>query len=155
MRPRTPAASSRPRRLPRPSPAMAVALVALFVALGGSAFAAGHYLITSTRQISPRVLHRLKGDRGPRGLSGAQGPGGPQGPVGPVGPAGPVGSHAPLASGQSESGTFGAGGGSERGAAAPHETPEPSSASPPSSSPPSSSSPPTSGPPTGGVSPGG
>jgi hypothetical protein len=100
---------------------MAVALLALFVALGGSAFAAGHYLISSTRQISPKVLRKLKGNRGPRGLTGpqgvqgAQGVRGPQGPIGPQGPPAPGSSQTPLPSGQSESGTFGAGGGYDAG----------------------------------------
>jgi hypothetical protein len=38
-----------------------VALVALFVALGGTAVAARHYLITSTSQIKPSVLKLLRG----------------------------------------------------------------------------------------------
>jgi hypothetical protein len=97
---------------------MAVALLALFIALSGSAFAAGHYLITSTHQISPKVLNKLRGTRGPRGLGGLQGPAGPQGPQGPAGPQGNPGPATPqevLASGKSESGTFGAGGGWDAG----------------------------------------
>jgi hypothetical protein len=65
----------------RPSPSAAIAVLALFVALGGSAFAAKSYVITRPGQIKPSVLRRL---RGPRGPVGPQGPGGPQGPVGPV-----------------------------------------------------------------------
>ena len=68
-----------------PSPAMAVALLALFLALGGSAFAAKHYLLSSTKQISPKVLKSLKGKTGPRGLTGTTGPQGPQGPQGSQG----------------------------------------------------------------------
>lgn len=67
----------------RPSPAMAIALLALFVTLGGSAFAAKSYLITSPSQIKPSVIKRLKGKRGPVGPQGPQGPAGAQGPAGP------------------------------------------------------------------------
>jgi hypothetical protein len=77
----------------RPSPAVLIASLALFVALGGSAVAARHFLITSTRQIKPSVLHALRGAagaRGPSGPAGAQGAPGPAGPQGPAGPAGPV-----------------------------------------------------------------
>jgi hypothetical protein len=75
--------------LRRPSPASVIACLALFFALGGSALAARHYLISSTAQIKPSVLAKLKGGRGPGGPSGASGPQGPQGPGGPQGPAGP------------------------------------------------------------------
>jgi hypothetical protein len=61
---------------------MIVATLALAAALGGTAVAASHYLITSTSQISPKVLKRLHGARGPEGWEGAQGPMGPQGPAG-------------------------------------------------------------------------
>jgi hypothetical protein len=53
----------------------------------GGAFAA-KYLITSTKQISPSVLKKLKGAAGPAGAPGAPGA---QGPAGPAGPAGVVG----------------------------------------------------------------
>jgi hypothetical protein len=52
---------------------MVVALIALFVALGGTGIAARHYLITSTGQIKPSVLRVLRGRAGPQG---------PQGPAG-------------------------------------------------------------------------
>jgi hypothetical protein len=45
----------------KPSPAMIVALIALFFAIGGSAFAASHYLITSTAQIKPSVVRAIRG----------------------------------------------------------------------------------------------
>ena len=48
-------------RARRPSPSLIVALLALFVALGGTAIAAGRYLITSTSQIRPSVLAQLGG----------------------------------------------------------------------------------------------
>jgi hypothetical protein len=63
----------------RVSPAMAVACVALFFALAGTGLAASRYLITSSSQIKPSVLHALHGQRGPVG---------PAGPAGVAGPAG-------------------------------------------------------------------
>jgi hypothetical protein len=78
----------------KPSLGGIVAVVALFVALGGSAVAANHYLITKTSQIKPSVLSKLKGKAGatgPAGSQGPQGPGGPQGAGGPQGPQGPSG----------------------------------------------------------------
>jgi hypothetical protein len=59
------------------------ATLALFFALGGTAVAAKHYLITSTSQIKPNVLNQLHGKAGP---PGPVGPGGPQGPAGPAAP---------------------------------------------------------------------
>jgi hypothetical protein len=79
--------------LRKPSPAAVVAIVALFVALGGTAVAAHRFLITSTHQIKPSVLRELKGasgHRGPAGPAGPQGPSGSQGSQGPQGPPGPV-----------------------------------------------------------------
>jgi hypothetical protein len=67
----------------RPSPATVLSAVALFFALGGTAIAAHHYLITSTNQIKPNVLKKLKGNAG---QNGAPGPVGPQGAAGPAGP---------------------------------------------------------------------
>ena len=63
-------------------------IFALVLAMSGGAFAAGKYLITSTKQISPKVLKDLKGKAGANGAAGAQGPAGPVGPAGPAGPAG-------------------------------------------------------------------
>ena len=45
--------------LRRPSPSAAIATLALFFALGGTAIAARHYLVTSTSQIKPSVLSAL------------------------------------------------------------------------------------------------
>jgi hypothetical protein len=59
--------------------------LALFFAISGGAMAAGHYLITSTKQISPKVLKALKGAAGPSGAPGAAGVTGAQGPAGPAG----------------------------------------------------------------------
>ena len=97
-------------RVRRPSPALAVACLALFVAVGGTATAAG-VLITSSKQIKPGVIdasdlsskarNQLKGAVGPAGPAGAPGatvlgsPGtaGPAGPTGPAGPAGAAGTN--------------------------------------------------------------
>jgi hypothetical protein len=77
--------------LRKPSPGTAIALLALFIAMGGTAIAAHHYLITSTKQIKPSVLKSLKktGPAGPAGPAGPQGPGGPGGAAGATGPQGP------------------------------------------------------------------
>ena len=68
-----------------------VATLALMFAMGGSAIAAKHYLVNSTKQINPKVLRKLKGARGARGANGLAGANGTQGPVGPGGPIGPKG----------------------------------------------------------------
>lgn len=84
----------------KPTPAAVIATVALVLALGGTAVAASHYIITSTSQIKPSVLRALRagvrtkgstglaGARGPAGATGAQGLAGAQGLPGPAGPAG-------------------------------------------------------------------
>jgi hypothetical protein len=68
-----------------------VAVLALVFAMTGGAYAANHFLITSTKQISPKVLKALKGKPGANGANGAQGPAGPAGATGPGGPQGPPG----------------------------------------------------------------
>jgi hypothetical protein len=73
------------------NPTSLVAIAALVLALSGGAWAAQRYLITSTKQISPKVLKALKGKRGANGVNGAPGPAGAQGPQGPKGPAGTPG----------------------------------------------------------------
>lgn len=101
--------------LKRISPSMIVALIALFFALTGGAYAANKYVITSTKQIKPSVLAQIKGRDGTNGVNGANGasgtngsPGaavtngatgakgdtgatGAQGPMGPAGPQGVAG----------------------------------------------------------------
>jgi hypothetical protein len=73
--------------------ARALALVALAAAIGGgSAFAAGRYLITSTKQIKPSVLKSLK-KAGPAGPQGAQGPKGSTGSAGTNGTNGDNGTN--------------------------------------------------------------
>ena len=63
----------------RPSPASIIALLARFVALGGTAYATKHYLITSTKQIKPSVLKKLKGKAGKSGTNGTNGTNGKNG----------------------------------------------------------------------------
>lgn len=71
------------------------ATLAVVFAMSGGAYAAGHYLITSTKQISPKVLKTLKGASGQNGTAGTQGPAGPAGPTGSAGPTGPQGPQGP------------------------------------------------------------
>jgi hypothetical protein len=80
--------------LRRPSPGLAIAVVALFIALGGTASAA-HFLITSTSQIKPSVLKKLRGKRGPAGVKGATGATGAAGAPGPAGAPGAPGKEGP------------------------------------------------------------
>jgi hypothetical protein len=82
------------RWLRAPSPAMMVALMALVFAMGGTSYAAAnHYLITSTKQIKPSVLTKLRGAAGPRGLAGTAGATGAQGLKGDTGTAGATGAQ--------------------------------------------------------------
>lgn len=53
--------------------------LALVFAMSGGAYAAGKFVITSTKQIKPNVLKQLQGKAG---ANGAAGPAGPQGPAG-------------------------------------------------------------------------
>ena len=93
------------------------ATLALIMAMSGGALAASHYLITSTKQISPKVLRKLKGRKGRTGATGAPGITGTQGPLGlqgskgtrgPEGAPGAPGQSAlsPIRSGQSVSGVY-------------------------------------------------
>lgn len=85
-------------RINRPSPAMMVALVALFVALGGGAYAATKLpknSVGTNQVINGSLLAKdfKKGliKRGPAGLAGPAGAAGAAGAAGPAGPAGVVG----------------------------------------------------------------
>ena len=75
----------------RLSYANVTATLALFFAISGGAMAASHYLITSTKQISPKVLTKLTGKPGKNGIAGANGATGPTGPAGSPGTAGAKG----------------------------------------------------------------
>ncbi len=117
------------------SPGTVIASLALVFAMTGGAYAAGRYVITSTKQISPKVLKSLTGKAGPAGAAGAsgtngtngaaggQGEKGPQGnpgntgatgPEGPTGPAGAPGQNGepghgvegPLEAGKTETGVW-------------------------------------------------
>jgi hypothetical protein len=70
-------------------PTTVVAYLALFVALTGStAYAAKHYLITSTKQIKPSVRKALRGHTGHTGPTGVTGATGAPGPLVAVLPSG-------------------------------------------------------------------
>ena len=82
------------RRPPATTVPWIVACVAIVLAMGGTGLAAKKYLITSTNQISPKVLAKLHGAKGARGLpgpagaAGAKGANGANGAPGAPGPAG-------------------------------------------------------------------
>jgi hypothetical protein len=77
----------------RLSYANVTATLALVFAMSGGALAANHYLITSTKQISPKVLKKLKGNAGKAGANGANGATGATGAQGPGGKEGSPGSE--------------------------------------------------------------
>jgi hypothetical protein len=73
----------------RPSPAVVLSLVALFVALGGTSYAATKLLPKNSVGSAQVVNHSLlnvdfKSGQLPRGATGPQGPAGPAGPQGPA-----------------------------------------------------------------------
>jgi hypothetical protein len=74
----------------RGGPSMAVACTALFVALGGTGYAASVATPGHAAAAKPKTKV-LRGPRGPRGPAGAVGPAGNAGPAGPAGPAGAPG----------------------------------------------------------------
>jgi hypothetical protein len=80
------------KRLTYANVAMTLAFV---LAMSGGAYAAGKYIITSTKQISPKVLKSLTGKAGAKGATGPQGPAGPAGPQGLSGTAGVKGDTGP------------------------------------------------------------
>src|SRR6476469_7316716 len=82
----------------KPSGSMVGALLALLLALSGTAVAAS--LITSkqikdgtisTKDLAKKTIQALKGKTGPQGATGATGPAGPQGPAGAKGTDGAAG----------------------------------------------------------------
>lgn len=72
------------RRRVRLSNLLAAGAIAVAIG-GGTAFAATHYLISSTSQIKPSVLAKLSGATGPRGATGDTGATGGTGATGPQG----------------------------------------------------------------------
>ena len=83
------------RRLrPRLTYANVAATLALVFAMGGSAVAASHYLITAKKQISPKALKEIAASGKP-GAAGASGPAGPEGKQGAEGKPGPEGRVGP------------------------------------------------------------
>ena len=94
----------------RPSPAIVVSVIALFIVLGGTSFAAVTKLLpknsVGTKQVIDHSLLKAdfktgqlpRGAAGPPGAAGAQGPAGAtgaQGPQGPAGAQGPQGATGP------------------------------------------------------------
>jgi hypothetical protein len=92
----------------RPAPATIISLVALFVALGGTSYAAialapknsvgSAQVINGSllkKDLSKKTVAALKGNRGARGPAGAAGAAGPVGPVGPTGATGATGATGP------------------------------------------------------------
>jgi hypothetical protein len=89
----------------RPSPATAISMIALFVALGGTSYAAVNALAPKnsvgsgqvingslkTLDLSKKARAALKGNRGVPGAQGAQGPQGAAGAAGAAGGAGAIG----------------------------------------------------------------
>jgi hypothetical protein len=77
----------------RVRPGTVIAVVALVLAVTGTAVAAQRYIITNTKQISPAVLKQLAamGGKGANGAPGANGANGTPGAAGPAGPQGPQG----------------------------------------------------------------
>jgi hypothetical protein len=82
------------RREPIGTASLIVAVVALILGLAGGAYAAKHYVITSTSQIKPSVLKKLKGASGPQGAPGAAGANGKDGTNGDPGSNGKDGTSA-------------------------------------------------------------
>jgi Collagen triple helix repeat (20 copies) len=87
----------------KPSASMIAALIALFVALGGTAAASGG-LITGSQiknhsigliDLSKATVKRLHGSKRAQGTKGDTGPQGPQGQQGSQGPQGEAGAQGP------------------------------------------------------------
>jgi Collagen triple helix repeat (20 copies) len=70
-----------------------VMTLALVFAISGGAYAAGKYLINSTKQINPKVLKALKGKSGANGVNGTNGANGKDGAQGPGGQNGVAGAN--------------------------------------------------------------
>lgn len=85
-----------------------VLVVALVLMMSGGAYAASKALITSTKQISPKVLKELKGANGVNGRNGTNGSSGAQGPQGEKGQQGEKGAIGPMGPSGSGAGGLGA-----------------------------------------------
>ena len=85
------------------SPTTIIALLALFVALGGGAALASGMISGKSiknhsiplKKLQKRAINQLRGHRGPPGAPGADGMEGAPGPTGDDGPPGPPGSDGP------------------------------------------------------------
>lgn len=84
-----------------------VMTLALVFAMTGGAFAAKHYLITSTKQINPKVLKALQGKAGPVGPAGEKGVSGANGKDGTNGANGTNGKDGVSVAGNEFAGTKG------------------------------------------------
>ena len=69
------------RKFATPSPALVIAVIALFVALGGTGYAASQ-VGGGAHAVTAQKTRVARGPRGPRGFRGLQGPRGRQGPRG-------------------------------------------------------------------------
>ena len=101
----------------RLSYANVAATLALVFSMTGGAMAANHYLISSTKQIKPSILKKLKGNNGKSGKTGATGPAGTAGTKGETGSKGeksiqgePGPLLATLPAGKTETGSYGSAG---------------------------------------------
>jgi|HubBroStandDraft_3_1064219.scaffolds.fasta_scaffold07845_2 hypothetical protein len=74
------------------------ATLALVFSMTGGALAANHYIITSTKQISPKVVKSLTGKTGKAGAPGPTGKEGATGKEGPAGKEGSIGKEGPAGS---------------------------------------------------------
>jgi hypothetical protein len=84
-----------------PSPAIVIAMIALFAALAGTSYAALARNSVTTIQVKDRSLlaKDFKSGQLPRGATGTPGPAGPAGPAGPTGPAGAAKAYARVLAG--------------------------------------------------------
>jgi hypothetical protein len=83
------------KKLRTPSPALIIALIALFVALGGTSLAAANLINGKLIKANSIPKNRLtkRAIKSLHGARGAQGPQGPQGATGLQGPEGPQGAQ--------------------------------------------------------------
>src|SRR3712207_5513285 len=70
------------KRFSLPRPGTVLGAIAIVIALSGTAVAAKRYVITSSKQIAPKVRKQLTGKQGPAGLPGKTGPQGAPGAPG-------------------------------------------------------------------------